>query len=100
MEPARAPRRPTIRNSSAGVQGGPSEDDKDMSKQRLQQLIRDFAHDVVFEAGLVVDARYIERRESGKQLLRMDKRLSRLELWPMNDRGQVAEDSHAALIVP
>jgi len=70
---------------------GAQEDDKDTAKQRLQRLIRDFAHDAV-GPGLEVEAQSKALMDidsataAGVQqaLLRMDRRLSRLELWPLN----------------
>lgn len=65
------------------------EEDKETAKQRLQRLIRDFAHDVVGE-GLNVEAQCETlasaptAAEGGtlEAMLRMDRRLSRVEIWP------------------
>lgn len=86
-------------NSTFSGGSGAAEAENDTSKQRIRRLIRDFAHEVVFEPGILVRARYFERRELGKQLLRMDRRLSRLELWPVDSQGQVPEGSKATLTV-
>mmetsp|Transcript_87570 Transcript_87570/g.203684 ORF Transcript_87570/g.203684 Transcript_87570/m.203684 type:complete len:281 (-) Transcript_87570:55-897(-) len=69
--------------------GGPggAEDEKESAKQRLQRLIRDFAHDAV-GPGLVVEAQcqVLNSLPSGSSgtleaKLRMDRKLSRIELW-------------------
>lgn len=63
------------------------EDDKESAKVRLQRLIRDFAHDAV-GPGLEIEAQsqalelVAASGGSLQALLRMDRRLSRLELWP------------------
>jgi len=73
---------------------GNHEDDKETAKQRLQRLIRDFAHDTV-GPGLEVEAHskaLIGTASASSDgviaaLLRMDRRLSRLELWPLSTQG-------------
>lgn len=70
---------------------GGHEDEKETAKQRLQRLIRDFAHDAV-GPGLVVEAqckslcndRLATPAGTLDALLRMDRRLSRIELWAAN----------------
>lgn len=66
-----------------------SEDARETAKQRLQALIRDFAHAVVgtgiFVLAVSEDlvAAGIAHDGGGAKLkLRMDRRLSRIELWP------------------
>lgn len=77
---------------------GQEEEGKNDAKQRLQRLIREFAHDAV-GPGLEVEAEFIEHESCGinvsdeqqaaqivylrSVVLRMDRRLSRLELWPV-----------------
>lgn len=66
--------------------GKPAEDEKETAKQRLQRLIRDFAHDAV-GIGLLIEAESSTLSAPGAAVevtLRMDRRLSRLELWPPN----------------
>lgn len=87
---ARRPPRPTH-------PGVPSEDDKESSKVRLQRLIRDFAHDAV-GPGIEVEAHSLALDGLADVadsctltvLLRMDRRLSRLELWPLSPRDACA----------
>eukprot|EP00421_Protoceratium_reticulatum_P041029 CAMPEP_0168445072 /NCGR_PEP_ID=MMETSP0228-20121227/45379_1 /TAXON_ID=133427 /ORGANISM="Protoceratium reticulatum, Strain CCCM 535 (=CCMP 1889)" /LENGTH=243 /DNA_ID=CAMNT_0008459541 /DNA_START=96 /DNA_END=827 /DNA_ORIENTATION=+ len=75
-----------------GGAGGP-QDSKETAKQRLQRLIRDFAHDAV-GPGLEVEAQcralagVANATSSGslEALLRMDRRLSRIELWAPDAR--------------
>mmetsp|Transcript_42600 Transcript_42600/g.92820 ORF Transcript_42600/g.92820 Transcript_42600/m.92820 type:complete len:251 (+) Transcript_42600:182-934(+) len=88
-----------------GGPGGP-EDDKETAKLRLQRLIRDFAHDAV-GPGLEVEAQtQAVSSDSGgfvpsfPALLRMDHRLSRLELWPPSTQGGILQGSTATLAVP
>lgn len=77
--------------------GVPSEDDKESSKVRLQRLIRDFAHDAV-GPGIEVEAHSLSLDGLAdvadsctlQVLLRMDRRLSRLELWPLSPRDACA----------
>lgn len=66
--------------------GGKPEEEKESAKQRLQRLIRDFAHDAV-GIGLPIEAESPNLAAPGSSLevtLRMDRRLSRIELWPPN----------------
>lgn len=73
------------------VSQGGQQDEKETAKQRLQRLIRDFAHDAV-GPGLEVEAQtkgligVASASAEGvlEALLRMDRRLSRLELWPIS----------------
>jgi hypothetical protein len=68
-----------------------NEEDKETAKQRLQRLIRDFAHDAV-GPGMIVEAQsplltgmsWTMPSGSAEVLLRMDRRLSRIELWPLS----------------
>mmetsp|Transcript_72443 Transcript_72443/g.172671 ORF Transcript_72443/g.172671 Transcript_72443/m.172671 type:complete len:236 (+) Transcript_72443:89-796(+) len=94
---ASAPSRP-IR---AAVQQAPPapEAEKESAKVRLQRLIREFAHNVV-GPGLPVEAESVALRgfagakDSGhmEAYLRMDRRLSRIEIWPRQpDEGSPAE---------
>eukprot|EP00927_Polykrikos_kofoidii_P052978 TRINITY_DN47055_c0_g1_i1.p2 TRINITY_DN47055_c0_g1~~TRINITY_DN47055_c0_g1_i1.p2 ORF type:complete len:249 (+),score=47.04 TRINITY_DN47055_c0_g1_i1:319-1065(+) len=75
------------RPAPVGRPGGP-QDEKESAKQRLQHLIRDFAHDAV-GPGIEVEAQSqvlcsgpVGGGGTLEALLRMDRRLSRLELWP------------------
>lgn len=73
------------------------EDEKETAKQRLQRLIRDFAHDAVGpglevevqSSSLVVPATDANATMEAK--LRMDRKLSRLELWSAIPGAQSAE---------
>eukprot|EP00929_Paragymnodinium_shiwhaense_P010367 TRINITY_DN114991_c0_g1_i1.p1 TRINITY_DN114991_c0_g1~~TRINITY_DN114991_c0_g1_i1.p1 ORF type:complete len:315 (+),score=51.70 TRINITY_DN114991_c0_g1_i1:146-1090(+) len=74
-----------------GSPGGPM-DEAMMAKEKLQRLVRDFAHDVV-GPGLAVKAQRHEEREAWPMLLRMDRKLARIELWPPT--GSDVEGSRA-----
>jgi len=97
-------RQPKAPPPPIGTSGSP-EDEKETAKQRLQRLIRDFAHDAV-GPGLEVEAASEAFASSGsasgsteqKALLRMDHRLSRLELWPPTNEG--IQGSIATVAVP
>lgn len=73
----------------APIPNGGTEDTKESAKVRLQRLIRDFAHDAV-GPGLEVEVQSEALRHSPgaspegvvQALLRMDRRLSRMEVWP------------------
>lgn len=70
----------------AGVPKSVAGDDKETAKQRLQRMIREFAHDVV-GVGLPVEADYQclphgHDDAPHEVTLRMDRRLTRIELWP------------------
>ncbi|CAE7338018.1 Ferredoxin [Symbiodinium natans] len=57
------------------------QDDRETAKQRLQRLIRDFAHDAV-GTGLAVEVSTEESSEDSFQgTLRLDRRLSQVEIW-------------------
>jgi len=84
--------------------GHRQEEQGETSKVRLQRLIRDFAHDAV-GPGLPVEAATMAAGAgtggSGplntiQVLLRMDRRLSRIELWPCN----MPEGTEATYSVP
>lgn len=104
---------PQWQPSTAGRSGRPQpasagpapEDDKETAKQRLQRLIRDFANDAV-GLGLEVEA-HSEALAAGAgleggagALLRMDRRLSRLELWLASAEDVLLEGGTPALTVP
>eukprot|EP00928_Gymnodinium_smaydae_P090192 TRINITY_DN74031_c0_g1_i1.p1 TRINITY_DN74031_c0_g1~~TRINITY_DN74031_c0_g1_i1.p1 ORF type:complete len:249 (-),score=52.59 TRINITY_DN74031_c0_g1_i1:32-778(-) len=66
-----------------------------LQKEKLQELIRGFAHDVV-GTGLEVQVRSQEltcatgsSEELFEALLKMDRRLCRIELWPTTATGEV-----------
>jgi len=89
-----------------GGPGGP-EDEKETAKQRLQRLIRDFAHDAVgpgleVEAQCQVLAGMPSASSEGtlEALLRMDRRLSRIELWGTNAVEGSLQGKEALLKVP
>lgn len=82
------------------------EDDKESAKIRLQRLIRDFAHDAV-GPGLEVEARsQVLQSIAGipggavQTLLRMDRRLSRLELWPPSSTSSDSAVGSPTLTLP
>mmetsp|Transcript_144274 Transcript_144274/g.204031 ORF Transcript_144274/g.204031 Transcript_144274/m.204031 type:complete len:195 (+) Transcript_144274:55-639(+) len=65
------------------------EDDRETAKQRLQRLIRDFAHDAV-GPGLPVEVSIQESEEGTANfqgMLRLDRRLSQVEIWPAVEEG-------------
>mmetsp|Transcript_75133 Transcript_75133/g.199525 ORF Transcript_75133/g.199525 Transcript_75133/m.199525 type:complete len:289 (-) Transcript_75133:272-1138(-) len=69
---------------------GSQEDDKETAKSRLQKLIREFAHDAVGNGlevevqGAPMSASAVEGTTGAFQArLRMDRKLSRLELWSL-----------------
>eukprot|EP00930_Biecheleria_cincta_P084520 TRINITY_DN73985_c0_g1_i1.p1 TRINITY_DN73985_c0_g1~~TRINITY_DN73985_c0_g1_i1.p1 ORF type:complete len:230 (-),score=48.40 TRINITY_DN73985_c0_g1_i1:46-735(-) len=76
------------------------EDDKETAKHRLQRLIRDFAHDAV-GAGLNVDAMCTEfaddENNTIKSVLRMDRRLSQVEVW--RAAGSSGDAASAAVLI-
>lgn len=79
------------------------EDEKKTAKHRLQRLIREFAHDVV-AAGLSIDAECtefaIDENNTIKAALRMDKRLSQIELWrAAASPGSSGEAASAAVLI-
>jgi len=87
---------------------GSGEEEKDSQKARLQKLIRDFAHDAV-GPGLEIEAQSLAICGSSaatgdgrlQALLRMDRRLSRLELWPPSCPEEVhIKGSTATIAVP
>jgi len=83
--------------SSAG--GG--EDQKETAKHRLQRLIRDFAHDAV-GVGIAVEAMCSELGENDKPVsatLRMDRRLSQVEIWQAASGGTGDAASSALLVI-
>eukprot|EP00747_Dinoflagellata_sp_TGD_P020611 gnl/TRDRNA2_/TRDRNA2_127935_c0_seq1.p1 gnl/TRDRNA2_/TRDRNA2_127935_c0~~gnl/TRDRNA2_/TRDRNA2_127935_c0_seq1.p1 ORF type:complete len:258 (+),score=54.81 gnl/TRDRNA2_/TRDRNA2_127935_c0_seq1:87-776(+) len=71
--------------------GGPGapQDDKVTAKTRLQQLIRDFAHEAV-GPGVEVAAESAMLAGRVQGVLRMDRRLSRIEVWPPADGAKKA----------
>lgn len=85
-----------------GVAG--NQEDKETAKQRLQRLIRDFAHDAV-GPGMIVEAQsslltgmsWTMPSGSAEVLLRMDRRLSRIELWPP-DAHEMPEPGFAPIM--
>lgn len=86
-----------------GRPGGP-EDEKGTAKQRLQRLIRDFAHDAV-GPGLEVEAQcpgMASTHADGilEVRLRLDRRLSRIELWAMNATEPNIQGKEALLKLP
>lgn len=111
--PSPFPGFPSIRTSSRGCPPapissvGPVEDEKETAKQRLKRLIRDFAHDAV-GPGLEVTAQSLafagnNIAESGNEVegrLRMDRRLSQLELWPPDVNESNVQDFAMLLAVP
>mmetsp|Transcript_83285 Transcript_83285/g.131750 ORF Transcript_83285/g.131750 Transcript_83285/m.131750 type:complete len:180 (-) Transcript_83285:103-642(-) len=56
------------------------EDDKEMAKQRLQRLIRDFAQEAVAD-GIPVQVIQREAEEELPVTLRLDRRLRQVEFW-------------------
>eukprot|EP00438_Fugacium_kawagutii_P035018 Skav213084 [mRNA] locus=scaffold1899:18559:31879:+ [translate_table: standard] len=56
------------------------EDDKEMAKQRLQRLIRDFAQEVVAD-GIPVQVIQREAEEGLQGTLRLDRKLRQVEFW-------------------
>jgi len=72
--------------------------EQETKKLKLQNIIRGFAHDVV-GSGLDVEAQSLMLEAFSPtctleaMLLRMDRRLSRLELWPPPDAGTCGSDS-------
>jgi len=83
-------------------------DDKDSAKSRLQRLIRDFARDVV-GPGLAIEAQSLGLERSTDEagggvalqaLLRMDRRLSRIELWQPSASHGILEGSTATMSLP
>lgn len=56
------------------------EDDKEMAKQRLQRLIRDFAQEVVAD-GIPVQVIQREAEEELQVTLRLDRRRRQVEFW-------------------
>jgi len=77
------------------------EDENESAKVRLQRLIRDFAHDAV-GPGLEVEAQSESLPADGslEALLRMDRRLSRLELWPPSTSEGIVQGATATIAVP
>uniref|UniRef100_A0A7S4Q5Q2 Uncharacterized protein n=1 Tax=Alexandrium monilatum TaxID=311494 RepID=A0A7S4Q5Q2_9DINO len=89
--------------------GGPgaAEDEKETAKQRLQRLIRDFAHDAVgrglpVEASCQTLAVTAECNGTMEAKLRVDRKLSRLELWSHGGAGgdPVLKGEHCVMKVP
>jgi hypothetical protein len=86
---------PAYKYPPAPIRNG--EEEKESAKARLQRLIRDFAHDTV-GPGIEIDAqsKALETLPEYKDgslpsLLRMDRRLSRLELWPLSSSQGTGE---------
>jgi len=82
------------------------EEEKESAKVRLQRLIRDFAHDAVGQ-GLEVEAQSsaldgLVWSDHGilQAVLRMDRRLSRLELWPPSTSDGIVQGASATFAVP
>jgi len=85
------------------------EEEKESAKVKLQRLIRDFAHDAV-GPGLEIEAQSDALEGlagctpglggSLQALLRMDRRLSRLELWPPNTSDGIVHGTSATYAVP
>lgn len=83
------------------------EEDKETAKQRLQRLIRDFAHDVVGE-GLNVEVQCETLASIGaaaedgtlEAMLRMDRRLSRVEIWPSGTNEKTQQGREPLLKMP
>jgi hypothetical protein len=93
------------RNPQAPIGHG-EEDEKESAKVRLQRLIRDFAHDAV-GPGLEIEAQSAALQGAIgsphgnlQALMRMDRRLSRLELWPPSTSEGVMQGTAATLSVP
>eukprot|EP00747_Dinoflagellata_sp_TGD_P195652 gnl/TRDRNA2_/TRDRNA2_64649_c0_seq1.p1 gnl/TRDRNA2_/TRDRNA2_64649_c0~~gnl/TRDRNA2_/TRDRNA2_64649_c0_seq1.p1 ORF type:complete len:243 (-),score=46.88 gnl/TRDRNA2_/TRDRNA2_64649_c0_seq1:161-889(-) len=98
-KPVLAPSNTRRRSRPVGGPGAP-EDDKEAAKSRLQRLIRDFAHDAV-GPGLEVNVESEAFKGSNgmfQALLRMDRRLSRLEICQPSSTD--ARGSSVALQVP
>lgn len=100
--------RPSRPSAPLPLGGQPGhEDDKETAKQRLQRLIRDFAHDAV-GPGLNVEAHsqslHGEPWAAGggpvEATLRMDRRLSRIELWPPSTYEAMLPGTAPMLHVP
>jgi len=86
--------------------GHGNEEEKESAKVRLQRLIRDFAHDAV-GPGLEIEAQSaaldgLAGCDNGtlQALLRMDRRLSRLELWPPSTSDGILHGASATFAVP
>eukprot|EP00419_Tripos_fusus_P009651 CAMPEP_0172657506 /NCGR_PEP_ID=MMETSP1074-20121228/2129_1 /TAXON_ID=2916 /ORGANISM="Ceratium fusus, Strain PA161109" /LENGTH=223 /DNA_ID=CAMNT_0013472589 /DNA_START=253 /DNA_END=924 /DNA_ORIENTATION=- len=83
------------------------EDDKETAKQRLQRLIRDFAHDAV-GTGLGVEVQYetLASAPTATQdgtleaMLRMDRRLSCVEIWPLGTTESTLQGREPLLKIP
>lgn len=97
------------RGLAAPIQVGAArpKEEKETAKHRLQLLIRDFAHDVVgpgLEVQVPWDALGDTVRAGGERaeaLLRMDRRLSRLELWLVSaEKDTEPQDTSATVTVP
>lgn len=89
----------------APIGHGP-EDEKESAKVRLQRLIRDFAHDAV-GPGLEIQALGETEQDADgnfkmpmQALLRMDRRLSRIELWPPSTSEGTIQGSSATISLP
>jgi len=83
------------------------EDDKETAKQRLQRLIRDFAHDAVgpglgVEAQCETFASEPTATQDGtlEAMLRMDRRLSQVEIWPLGTSECTLQGNKALLKMP
>mmetsp|Transcript_36650 Transcript_36650/g.101813 ORF Transcript_36650/g.101813 Transcript_36650/m.101813 type:complete len:288 (-) Transcript_36650:59-922(-) len=89
-----------------GGPGGP-EDKNETAKQRLQRLIRDFAHDAV-GPGVLVEAQcqafagqpFAANDGIVEAKLRMDRKLSRIELWCPTSPDGSAQGEQVLLKVP
>jgi len=83
------------------------EDDKETAKQRLQRLIRDFAHDAVSPGiGIEAQCETLASAPTAVQdgtleaTLRMDRRLSRVEIWPLGTSEGTLQDREPLFKLP
>lgn len=93
-------------NSKPPFSEAPTEEEQSTAKARLQRLIRDFARHVV-GPGIEVEAQVEDligkpgASETGamKGLLRMDRRLSRVEVWPPGAQQNTPREGTTALMI-
>jgi len=79
------------------------EDDKETAKQRLQHLIRNFAHEAVgpgigieAQCATLASAPIAAQDGTLEAMLRMDRRLSRVEIWPLGTSEGTLQGSSPA----
>lgn len=106
LSPGSTGTRGTYQRAPPAPIGHGLEDEKQSAKVRLQRLIRDFAHDAV-GPGLEIEAQSESLQGAVgsndgclQSLLRMDRRLSRLELWPPSTSEGIVQGAAAIAAIP